>query len=362
MKRWIFMLLFIICLIPNMHADAKGYVLKEGKQIKVGYAGDEEDAYNYFKVVPKKDGYIEIKVKTSDEEDLTLDICNESKKVVASDIVVPHKDSVLHKIKKGKVYYIRTKGSKGHKHTISYKMNEFGELEYAKEYSYRFTNASFVDQKHCMYLKIKARETGNLSFMCNPNKEVNVRFYNNKKKPLSNSITMKKHCLTGLGIKSNNTYYVGIWNAKETKKGTTSLTDLKYQISHVFTTSNATKGTAKDITYRSAETLLIAGNKTTTWFKIRLSSKRKLNLTFESRLYQNAGKGIKLFICNVNGKALHSDAIVITDQAKASYNKKYKMKYPRKKISTGELPAGTYYIKVISNNKNTSGSYKLNWN
>lgn len=359
MKK-IVIILMILILLPVIPVHAQEYSMKAKKEITAAYAGPEEDNYNYFKMKPSKNGYAQIKIKTSNKKSLTFDICNENKEVIASDITVDHKKSVLHKVTKGKTYYIRTKGEEGQKHTISYQMYNIEDLSYAKKVSYTFTNASFNSKKNSLILKIKTRKNGNLSFMCNTNNEVSIEFLNNKKKVVSDTSVVSKHNLTGIGVKENKVYYVRLWKTDGTSQGITDIDEIKYQIKNVSLLNNSSKGSAKKLS-NSAENLIPVGKKGVAWYKIELKKKKKLSITFESRLYSNSGKGVKIYICNEKGNALHKNAIYRKEIAISHYKKKYKMEYPRKEISTGVLPEGTYYIKVVNNNKKTSGSYKLSW-
>ena len=367
MKKITFTLLLLtILFIPAATVQAEEYTLKSGKEIKADYAGDAEDTYNYFKLVPSKNGFAEIKVKTSNKAALTFDICNADREVVAENITVNNKKKVLHKVKKGQTYYIRTKGVKGQQHTLSYKMNTFGTLTYAKKYSYTFTNASFYDQAGAIYLKFKAKDNGNMVFMCNANNNVDVQYLSSKKKVLSNISLLKGYSLTGIGVQKNKTYYIKLWKTEASKEGTTTLSNMKCQVEKVALLKNGTKGKAKKIQAsgkkkRTAEGLLLAGKSTTAWYRMDLKKKKKLSITFESHLLQNNGDGVELYICNRKGKVLHTEPILITDEASSFYKKKYKMKYPKTNITTGVLPIGTYYLKVVSNNKTTSGSYKISW-
>jgi stress response protein SCP2 len=366
MKRKI--LLFLICLlfIPAAKVQAKDYTLKSGKEVEAGYAGQEETDYNYFKFTPAKKGFAEIKIKTSDGAALQFDICNSNKEVIAENIKVKNKNSVLHKVSKGKSYYVRVKGNEGATYTISYKMVAFDTLTYAKKYSYTFTNASFNSKKNGILLKVKARDSGNLSFMCKVDSNVDIQYLNNKKKPISSISLLNDNNLTGIGVKRSSVYYIKLWKPDKSSEGTTTITGMKYQIDRILYSDNSTQRKAKVLSKgKSVETLVLAGTKTTTWYKITLSKKQSLTITFESHLLQNNGNGLKFNIYAVsNGKAysITKNTEPLSDEATATYsNKKYKMNYPKKKIQTGELPAGTYYLKIESENKTTSGSYKVNW-
>ena len=67
MKKRLLLLLLFLLLIPSKNVNANDYTLKSGKSTKASYAGDLEDSYNYFKIVPNKSGYIAIKIIFSRE-------------------------------------------------------------------------------------------------------------------------------------------------------------------------------------------------------------------------------------------------------------------------------------------------------
>lgn len=357
----IFIIILSFVMIPTKIVNAQDYTLKSGKSVKGSY--NEED-YNYYKIKPSKSGYLAITSTTSNGSTLQIDICNGNKEVVASNIKIKNKATVLHKAKKGSTYYLRIKGVEGLTYSISYKVQTIGTLTYAKKYSYTFTNTSFHNENNAIYLKLKANNSGNLNFMCNCNNAVKVKYLNSSKKAISTSSILNSNTLTGIGIRANKTYYIKLWKSEDTTVGTTTISNLKYQINKITFSSNKTKSKAKTLSEgKYNETLIPAGTTTTTWYKIKLNKKKKLSITVESRMLQNNGKYLQLYICNKNGKKLHKTAITIDNTATSRYkNKKYIMTYPRKKIVTGSLPADTYYIKVVSSTRTSSGSYRIKWN
>jgi hypothetical protein len=214
--------------------------------------------------------------------------------------------------------------------------------------------------------KVKARDSGNLHFMCNTDSNVNIQYLNKKKKAVSITSLIKGRSLTGIGEKKNGVYYIKLWKPEDSTEGTTSIQEMKYQIDSVSYSNNSSQKKAKVLTKnKSTETLVPAGNKTTAWYKINLTKKQKLTLTFESHLLQNNGKGLKFTLYAVNaGKpySITKNTDPLVDEATATYNKKkYKMSYPKTTIKTGKLPAGVYYLKIVSSTKTTSGSYKISW-
>lgn len=358
LKILLFILLFIM--IPIKTVKAQDYTLKSGKSAKGSY---NETDYNYYKITPSKSGYLAITSKTSNGSTLQIDICNAEKEVIASDIHIKNKKTVLHKAKKGSIYYLRIKGNQGATYSISYKVQAIENLVYAKKYNYTFTNASFHNQDNAIILKLKANRSGILHFMCNSDGKVIVKYLNSKKRVISMSSILEKNSLTGIGIRNKKIYYIKLWKPEDTIAGTTTFSNIKYQIDEVASSSNKSRSKAKNLSKgKYVNTLVPAGESTTTWYKVKLNKKQKLSITVESHMLQNNGKCIQLYICNRKGKILNQDAVIIDDEASAKYkNKKYIMVYPRKKITTGALPAGTYYIKVESKTKTSSGSYKIKW-
>lgn len=361
MKKTIMSILFLFLLFPAITVNAQDYTLKSGKAEKGFY---NETDYNYYKIEPSKSGYLAITAKTSNGSTLQIDICNENKEVVASDIKIKNKETVLHKAKKGNIYYLRIKGIQGATYSISYKVKVIETLTYAKNYNYIFTNASFNNQDNAITLKFKTNKSGNLNFMCDCKDTVIVKYLNNNKKAVSVSSILKDKTLTGIGVQAKKTYYIKLWKSEDSIAGTTTISNMKYQINPVTFSNNKTKSKSKTLSQEKyTETLVPAGATTTTWYKVKQNKNQKLSITIESRMLQNNGKGLQLYICNKNGKKLHKEPIIIDSESSSKYKKKkYVMTYPKKNISTGKLPADTYYIKVESKTKTSSGSYRIKWN
>ena len=364
MKKAGIFLILILLFIPYINVNAEDYTLKNGKSIEGSYAGDEETSYNYYKVIPSKNGFIEIQAATSDKKSLLIDICNENKEVIASNINIKNKSTVLHKVKKGNTYYLRIKGIQGATYSISYKIKTIDSLTYAKKYDYTFTNASFNNQDNAVILKLKASQSGNLNFMCDCNDTIISKYLSGNKKIISASSILKGKTLAGIGVQAKKTYYIKLWKSEDSTEGTTTISNIKYQINSVTFSDNKTKSKAKTLSQgKYTETLVPAGMTKTTWYKVKLNKKQKLSITIESRMLQNNGEGLQLYICNKNGKKLHKTPIIIDSESSSKYKKKkYVMTYPRKKITTGKLPADTYYIKIESKTKTSSGSYRIKFN
>ncbi len=363
MKKRILLFILLILCVPVLKVNAEDYNLKSGKILSGTYAGDEEESYNYYKVTPSKDGYIAITANTSDKKDLVIDICDKDRNVVASNVSIKNKKTVLHKVKKKTVYYLRIKGTPDTTYKISYKMKIFDTLTYAKKYSYTFTNASFSSKSNTLLFKIKSSMNGNLNLMCKTDNPLMAQYLNSKKKVISNNTLVVDNSLSGIGVQADNIYYVRFWNLEKSTSGTTTITNMKYQIKSVAKSHNSTRGSSYSLSsdvYKEA--LVPADQKNTFWYKIKLTKDQKLSIYIESRILQMNGKGLQLDLYNRDGKKITSKSIKIGESSYATYkNKKYRMNYPVRSITTGKLPSDTYYIRIISNSKKTSGSFRVKW-
>ena len=357
------LIILALLILPCITVNAADVTLKSGKSVTGTYAGSGEEDYNYYKIKASSDGFIAVTVKTSDKKSLTFDICDANKEVIATDIKVNNKKTVFHKAEKGKEYYLKIKGTEGVKHTILYKIKKLEDMKYAKKYNYVFTNASFNSSKNSISFKMKSNKAGTLQFMFNTDNPVNVKFTDSKKRALSGTFNVDKNALSGIGITANKTVYAKVWKGENTISGTTSLTGVKFQIDLVTSANGATKGKARSLTKGSfVEALVPAGKKTTSWYKFQVKKKQKVSITVESRMLQNKGKYLQLYICNSDGKKINTSPIVIDGETEILYKKKYIMKYPKTTFgTTAQFPEGTYYLLVESKTKTSSGSYRIKW-
>lgn len=363
MQKKILIIIALLLLIPCYKVSAQDFNLESGKKVSGTYAAGEEE-YNYYCIKASSSDYIAITVKTSDKGNLIFDICDENKQVIASEITVPNKETVYHKAEKGKTYYLKVKGTEGVTYSVSYKMKKLSALKYAKKYNYIFTNASIAGESNAALFKIKANYAGIVQFMFDTDREVNVKYLDkNKKKPLSGTFILYEHAFSGIGTNANRTVYAKLWNNDGSTTGVTTLKGIKYQIRSVGTANGSSKGRARNlIKGRYAETLVPAGKSMSSWYKFKVSKKQKVSFTVESRMLQNHGKNLQLYICNSDGKKINTNPIIIDSMTTVIYKKKYKMEYPVKTFgTTAEFPEGTYYLKVDSKTKTSSGSYRIKW-
>ena len=363
MKRFFYIILLYMLFVPGISVHAEDYILKNNTKMSGTYAGAGEQDYHYYMVQSNKSGYLSITATTSDKQNLNIDICNANKEVVASDISIENKKSIVHTCKKGEIYYIRIKGTEGVTYDISYKIVTFNKLKYAKKYHYTFTNAS-LSESNMLEIPIKTSNSGILHVMCETDHPLKVRYYLGKRKAISSYKEITKRNLTGIGVLAKKQYYVKFYNPDNTISGTTKIQNLKYQIDSITTAKNTSKVRAKALNKNQyVRTLIPAGKKTTVWYKIKIANKQKLTITLDSQMMQNNGKNLQLYICNSSGKKLNSSPIIINGEASCSYKKKYIMKYPKTVFgTTAAFPEGTYYIKIESKTKTSSGAFQIKWN
>ena len=223
---------------------------------------------------------------------------------------------------------------------------------------------SLKSKSDALMIKIKSNYSGNLNLMCEVSNPVMIQYLNSKKKVISNNVILADNNLSGIGVRADKIYYVRLWNTENTISGTTTVANMKYQIDNIATSSNSSRGksyTLSKNTYKEA--LVLADNKNTYWYKVKLTKKQKLSVYIESRMLHMNGPCLQLDLYNRDGNKITAESIQIDEEAYATYkNKKYRMNYPVKSITTGELPSDTYYIKVVSKSKKTSGSFRIKWN
>ena len=171
------------------------------------------------------------------------------------------------------------------------------------------------------------------------------------------------------GVKKGSTYYFKVESMGGVKVKAT-VTSLKKG-------SNTSRGKAKTLKEgKTATGVIIAGDKTVDWYKIKLTKKQKLKLTYSAKtngavlsssgtsIYYN--NGIKFTLCASNGKPFVSGSNNY-DLANLKVSKdstSYYIEETRNGIPTGRtfgIDPGTYYVKVERYNKTSSGYYTLKW-
>jgi hypothetical protein len=349
-----------------MRARANDYTLQENVALSVGAAENQGNDYHFFAITPSQDGYIEISLSTIGTDTVEMDICNGNKVVVASDLQLSKNQTILHRVEKNKVCYLRIPQKENLSYSIGYRMRDLSFLDYGAESSFTITNASFPNEANAITMKLKATKSGILMLSGTLENKCAVKFYDKKMKSISDATVLVEEGLTGIGVKEKGTYLVKLWNMGSQTAGTTTISNLKYQIKELGIAKNKTKG--KSILLNSKRTekkeaLVLAGKNTTYWYKVSLKKKKKLTITVESRLLQCSGSGLIITMYDKKGKKLTNASILMDEKLNVSYKDgNYVLFYPKKEIVTKKLKKGTYYIKIESKSKKTSGSFSIGLN
>ena len=162
------------------------------------------------------------------------------------------------------------------------------------------------------------------------------------------------------GVKKGKTYYIKIESSAGVKVTATFKKVTKSKCN--------SKSSAKTLKAKTtAKGIIIAGEKTVDWYKIKLTGNKKVMLTYTAKTNGDTdNSGIKISFCKADGSLYTAGS---STQAPSSdwvspWTSSGWSKYCRKYLISGKetgLAAGTYYVKVERYNKTSSGYYTLKW-
>ncbi len=227
--------------------------------------------------------------------------------------------------------------------------------------------------KKANYIKFKSNVTGYVTLKFSNNSRImnawgHVTFCNSKKKALgvreffntasSNSaIKMRTY-----GVKKGSTYMIKVESEGGVK--------VSASVVSVKKSAGASRGKAKSLgKNKTVKGVMIAGSKAGDWYKIKLTKKQKLHISYSVKtngLTQNGycTGGIKFTLYKSNGTKFTNDF----DYANLATPKNGSIYCLRNRYTGAEtgLNPGTYYIKVephraSSSYKTSSGYYTLKW-
>lgn len=216
------------------------------------------------------------------------------------------------------------------------------------------------------YIKFKATNTGYVTIKMTNASSLDyafgyLTFCDSKKKALNSSnekwdtaYTKSPYYTRSFGVKKGKTYYVKIETGYGVKVTATFKKVTKKNIS--------SKKKAKSLKAKTtAKGVIIAGDKTADWYKIKVKGNKKVKLTYTAKTNGNGYyDGIKVSFYKSNGKLYTSDAYdYVSPWRSSSYSQYYRQYTISKKIIGVE--DGTYYVKVERANKTSSGYYTLKW-
>ena len=219
------------------------------------------------------------------------------------------------------------------------------------------------------YIKFKSNVTGSITLKLTNASNVGkaygyMTFCNNKKKALGKSreISDSRARLKTrtYGVKKGTTYYIKI----ESVGGVKVSASVKSIKKSAGTKISNAKSLGKNKTIKG---VIIAGNKTADWYKIKLTKKQMLRLSYtvntngavesgNSIYYYN---GIKFTLYEASGKKFVNDYALgnlMAPKDTVTYYVENRLSHQK-----SGLNPGTYYVKVERLNPTSSGSYTLKW-
>lgn len=254
-----------------------------------------------------------------------------------------------------------------------------------KSFKSKGKTTATISDKECWYITKKANYikfvpsvTGYITLNIKNNSTIpggaygSLTFCNNKKQAIgrnneyfdSGAPSSKSYQrIKTYGVTKGKTYYFKVQSYGGIK--------ISAEVKGVKKGSNTSKNKAKSLSKNKNVTgVILANDKRVDWYKINLTKKQKINLSYKvktngarlsgkSIYYDN---GIKITLCKSNGKAIGGFSLA-------------SLKYPSDTVTyytkvtnkvTGEswqegLDKGTYYIRVERYNASSSGYYTIKW-
>lgn len=216
------------------------------------------------------------------------------------------------------------------------------------------------------YIKFKAKNTGYVTIKMTNASTLDyangyLTFCNSKKKALNaasekwdTSYDKAAYYTRTFGVKKGQTYYVKIESVYGVKVTAT--------FKKVTKSNNSSKKKAKTLKAKTtAKGVIIAGDKTADWYKIKVTGNKKVKISYTGKTNGDSDyNGIKVSFYDSKGKLYTSNAYDWVSPFTTSGTSKYYRVYSLSGKQTGVEP-GTYYIKVERYNKTSSGYYTLKW-
>ncbi len=280
----------------------------------------------YAKVNVTSNGYIGVVQQNTKGSSETVALCNSAKNVIASKGIAVNK-VYYYPVKKG-TYYIRTQGIYDGITTVKYVTTSGFSASQNKMLTVPLMGTMTYD------VKFKAEKTGLLTLTQYNNTSFYITLLNSKKKALSLS-SFNWGEANSYAVKKGSTYYFRL-NA--------SIGSEDRSISYSISGASASKNTSKKkaITLKKGKTkniVILSGDKKTHYFKIKMTKKKKLNLSFTT-----AGHG------DFSYDLIKGNKRVAIRRSGTNG--------PVKSVS--KLKKGTYYFRIKLNTKSkSSGKFTL---
>lgn len=141
------------------------------------------------------------------------------------------------------------------------------------------------------------------------------------------------------GLKKGKQYYLAVGSLDGVK--------VSAEFKAVKDSSGTKKSKAKSIAKKKAATgTIVAGTKSSDWYKFTLTSNQKINVSFKHYLTDDV-------ILTLSGPGVYTRSFRVDGVQNWGYN--YKV------TTNGKVRTGTYYVKVQPATKTCSGYYNISW-
>lgn len=287
-------------------ASAANRTLKNNEWT-VGAPRSSNGVTTYYRVDVPSSGYISIVEDSPNGSGLSVDICNGSKMYLKNSSV--GNEAKYYPVSKG-TYYIRTSGDPNTWYRIKY--NFITDLTLGKGETLDFK--VFSEYGTDYYVKIKPEKSGKIFIENSSNDGCYITLCNSKKNPISRGTSYYWIKDTWNIVRKNQVYYIKLngFSGDNPK--------LRYKISGLDYKKNTSKVKAlamkRNRTVRGA---IVTGEKSSYWYKFKLTKKAKLNINYVSEVYGGSKvklyKGRRVIPCSV----INNRIITYTELSKGNY-------------------------------------------
>lgn len=292
----------------------------------------------YYKFVIKKSSYVTFE---SDNKGMICAILGSNKSIIENNVLINKSKGykTTSKLKAG-TYYLRTAGYGAREYKIRYTTED--ELKAQENEVYWFAPSTSDDY---YYIKLEPGMTGYMSVKVGSSNEsyrMDMALCDSSQKRVSDILSVAG----GYGYKTNNfgvyggeTYYLRL-------RGDCCKLGIKYTISGIKDIGGKSFSNPKALKLGTKYTSVIAnGKKVDKWFSFKLIKNKKIRMDFASSTFGNIEY-------QVYGNS-------IKKPIKGGYFKAYGDNITKTLRSKGKFTAGTYRIRVTTNNAYTSGKFSI---
>lgn len=210
--------------------------------------------------------------------------------------------------------------------------------------------SAFVDYTNPIYYKVSVSNPGTITFNVEGESSSYVTLCNSKKKALTDEVSSSYTDGEYVYAVGKGTYYIKV-------KSYAEMITAKSTVKSVKDMGGASKAKATKLTIgaknKSGLVLATDKSKKADWFKFYNSKNQKVTVNITG-IVQSGEVRIEMYYSN--GKKFSSSYAILNEYRKDASFSPY---VARLGATSGKLPKGTYYIKIIKDDKVTTGTYSI---